>query len=83
MYFYNYKNLPYKKSIKRFIKDYRLKYFLYGRNSIWKTKNHEEIKVKDLNKRHLIRIVEKFGNTFIRTNYPFIWYRYLKIGDNL
>lgn len=78
MKYYNYRGLSYKDSFKRFKRDYSLKYKLYGQFTKWRTKFGDRIRVKDLNRIHLIYIVEKFGNTYIRTNYPFIWYRYLK-----
>lgn len=77
MYQHNYKNLPYKESTKQFIKDYKFRYFLYGKYSKWKTKQGKTM-VFRLNKIHLKNIVEKFGNTTIRTAFPFVWYRYLK-----
>ena len=77
MYSHNYKGLPYKQSIKRFVKDYRIRYFLYGKYSKWKTSRGEKIMVKDISYQHLINIVNYFGNTKIRTDYPFVWYRYL------
>ena len=82
MYRHNYKNLPYKKSIKQFLKDYRLKYFLFGRFTKWKTKDGKNIMVSKLNKRHLQKIVDMFGSTKIRNEYPFIWYKYLKDSDD-
>lgn len=78
MYRHNYKGLPYKESCKQFIKDYRLKYFLYGKNILYKTKNNEKIKVKNLNKKHINNIVNCLGCTNTRNYYPFIYYRYLK-----
>ena len=73
----NYKGLPYKDSIKQFTKDYRIKYILYGRNTYYKTKK-QKIRVKNLNRQYLKNIVERCGNTYIRNNYPFVWYRYIK-----
>ena len=81
MYQHNYKNLLYKKSIQQFLKDYRLAYFLYGRFTKWKTKEGERIRVSKLHKKHLENIVAKFGNTKIRNEYPFVWFKYLKDGD--
>lgn len=78
MYSYNYKNLPYKQSVKKFIKDHFIFYYLIGRFTYWKTKGGKKIRVKDIEKHHLCHIVHKFGNTYIRTNHPYIWYRYLK-----
>ena len=82
MYQHNYKNLPYKKIIQQFLKDYRLKYFLYGRFTKWKTKNGKRITISKLRKKHLKNIVDMFGNTKMRNDYPFVWYKYLKDGGD-
>ncbi len=78
MYSHNYKGLKYKDSLIRFIKDYRLKYWLYGRNKKYKTKHGDYIKVKDLSIVHIRNIVNKCGHTTTRSVYPFVFYRYLK-----
>jgi hypothetical protein len=78
MYNHNYKNLKYKDSIIQFIKDYKWKYIIYGRYTIWNTKNGKSIMIKNLNKEHLKNIINLFGNTYIRVNYPFIFYRFAK-----
>lgn len=77
-YLHNYKDLPYKQSIKQFMKDYKIKYYLYGRFKKWETKENKKIMVCKLKKSHLKNIVDRFGNTTIRTKYPYVWYRYLK-----
>jgi hypothetical protein len=83
MYSHNYKNLPYKKSVQQFLKDYRLRYFLYGRFMKWKTKEGKKITISKLRKNHLKNIVAMFGNTKIRNEHPFVWYKYLlKDGDD-
>lgn len=79
MYSYNYKGLPYRQSVKQFINDYRFWYNLYGKHKKWKTKDGKKIAICKLNIIHLRNIVNKYGNTYIRNNYPFLWYRYLKI----
>lgn len=78
MEYYNYKGLPYRESHRQFKKDCGLRYKLYGQFTKWKTKSGLKVQVRHIRKKHLIHIVEKFGNTYIWTNYPFIWYRYLK-----
>lgn len=78
MYSHNYKGLPYKQSVKRFEKDYRIRYCLYGKYFKWRTASGKKIRVKDLDYHHLINIVNYFGNTKIRNDYPFVWYRYVK-----
>ncbi len=77
MLYHNYKGLKYKDSLKRFLKDYRLRYNLYGKRTKWKTQRGELIKVKDLTKRHIYNIIGKFGVINIRTNYPYVYYRYV------
>lgn len=78
MYSHNYKNLPYKQSVKKFIKDYYISYHLFGKFTYWTTKGGEKIRIKNIEKPHLRYIVHRFGSTYIRTNHPYIWFKYLK-----
>ena len=78
MYKHNYKNLPYKISIRKFLKDYFFRYYLFGQFTHWKTKNNKKIMICKLNKKHIENIVNIFGNTQTRNNYPYIWFRYIK-----
>lgn len=77
MYSHNYKGLPYKMSLCKFIEDYRFRYNLYGKYTKWTTAAGKKIRVKDIDSTHLKRIVGYFGNTHIRTKYPYVWYRYI------
>lgn len=78
MYSHNYKRLPYKESVYRFMRDYRIKYYLIGRFKRWRTSTGEQIPIRKINKTHLYRIVSRFGTTYIRNKAPYVWFRYLK-----
>lgn len=57
---YNYKHLPYKQSVKCFLKDYKIPYLRYGQFKKWKTKNGIDIMIRDLDKKHIDNIIGRF-----------------------
>lgn len=78
MHSHNYKGLKWEDSVKQYLNDYNFKHNVYGKYTNFKTKNGKYIKIEDLSLQHIKNIVGRFGNTYIRENYPFLFYRYLK-----
>lgn len=78
-YHHNYKGLPYIESVKQFLKDYKIKYILFGQFTRWRRKNKKSIRVGALTDRHVQNIVSLFGATQIRKDFPYVYYRYLLV----